>query len=364
MRENRDIALASELLKVQRTLGWMDLVIGNITDAVYVVDKDSRLIFVNQYFSDILNVSRIFLLGRKLNEVFDTKLIREHNTEFLLSPEPSNDTKDKSTNICEWQTRDQHKIFNISSRYITTIKQTVFIAKDITTEYELSVMKSNFINIASHQLRTPMTTIMVYAHMLHDGYGGKIDDKQNILVKNIIDSSERMISLINDILLISRVQNGEENLNARDGKLIEAINTLEAELKPKLNDKHLQFETDYSVGVKNVHCNKFLVHEILSNLLTNGIQYTPMGGIISLKIKTTKNKVKITVSDNGIGIPNDYMPEIYKQFSRAQNAFEIFNEGTGLGLYIVKIMVDQINGTIDCISEVNKGTTFTVVFPI
>ncbi len=173
-----------------------------------------------------------------------------------------------------------------------------------------------------------------------------------------------MISLINDILLISRVQNGEEDLQDKNSTLIDVLKSIETELKPKLNDKHLHFETSYSAGVNDVQCNKFLIREILSNLLTNSIQYTPKNGVISMKVITTKNEVKISISDSGIGIPKDYISEMYRQFSRAQNAFEVFNEGTGLGLYIVKIMIDQISGTIDCTSEVNKGSNFDVVFPV
>ncbi len=364
MTENNEGHLAAELLEVQRTLGWMDLVIGNITDAVYVVDHEYRLVFANQYFSEMVNIPRVFLFGRKIDEVFKLQSKDDPNKKLLSKKEKTKITEHNNTSTYEWTDNGSHKIFKISSRFIATIKQTVYIAKDITSEYEIAVMQSNFINIASHQLRTPMTAIMMYANMLHDGYAGSIDDEQKMMVKNIVTSSERMISLINDILLISRVQNGEENLKLKDGILSELLVSLENEMKPKLDEKNINFHTDYSVSANKVRCNKFILHEIISNLLTNGIQYTPEAGTVTLQVETTETDVRILVSDTGIGIPDEYISSVYDQFSRAPNAFEVFNEGTGLGLYIVKTMIDQINGTINCDSEIHKGTTFTVTFPI
>lgn len=356
-------SLERELLAVQRTLGWMDLVIGSITDAVYVVDRDDRLVFVNQYFSDLLGVPRVFLLGKNLSEVFDLKLKDDLDKEFLASDKVDSDSGEGTSNIFTWYTRDINKIFKVSCRFIDTIQQTVYIAKDITREYEISVMKSNFINIASHQLRTPMTAIMLYANMLKDGYAGTIDSGQYKLVKTIVQSSERMISLINDILLISRVQNGEEDLTIKDSTLIETLNFITDEIEPEIRSKQLNLNVDYAEGIHAVKCNDFIIHEILNNLITNAIQYTPAGGTISVKVEVLEGSVKIAVKDTGIGIPKDYIPQIYQQFLRAPNAFSVFNEGTGLGLYVVKMCVDQINGTIECESEINRGTTFTIVFP-
>jgi len=362
MTRNNNAALQAELLEVQRTLGWMDLVIGSITDAVYVVDEDSRLIFVNQYFSTLVGLPRVFLLGRTLGEVFHAKLKNDRSNQFLPSAETLVD-KDDNTGIYEWQGDGRMKIFKISSRFIATIKQTVYIAKDITVEYEQSVIKSNFINIASHQLRTPMTSIMTYSHMLNQGYGGELNGNQKMLTESIIVSSEQMVSLINNILLISRLQNGDDNVRDSDGTLLDVFNTLQVELGPRFREKHLDFEAVYSDRVKKVRCNKFLVHEILSNLLTNGLQYT-LEGKITMKAVAKGNQVKFFVHDTGIGIPQEYIPRIFNQFTRADNAFKVFNEGTGLGLYVIKIITDLMNGKIDCSSELGKGTTFTVTIPI
>ncbi|GAC1391073.1 MAG: hypothetical protein NVSMB46_02230 [Candidatus Saccharimonadales bacterium] len=363
MPQYSDTSLITELLEVQRTLGWMDIVIGNITDAVYVTDKNSVLVFVNQSFSDLVNVPRVFLLGQKLNDVFPTVLKKDHEQDFISSQEYANNDIPNNTHIYQWHIKNTQHIFKISHREIPTIQQTVYIAKDITTEYELSMMKSNFIDIASHQLRTPMTAIMTYAHMLHDGYGGQLDGLQKELAQTIVVSSERMIRLINDILLITRVQNDNASLRNSDTTLNEIMTMLDSEFSSKFLKKHIKFTNKYSDDIHTISCNKFTVHEILSNLLSNAYQYTMDGGRISLATSATKQLVTVTITDSGIGIPKEYIPKIFNQFSRAQNAFKLFNEGTGLGLYIVKILLTQLNGNITCTSTINKGTTFVLSFP-
>lgn len=363
MLKSTDSALSAELLEVQRTLGWMDVVMGSISDAVYVIDNDSRLIFVNQAFSNLLETPRVFLLGQRIADVFPIKVKNNPQREFLSAESLLDENSESGLNVFDWSGPKSQKIFKISHQYIPTIHQTVSIAKDITTEYEQSVIKSNFINIASHQLRTPMTAIMTYAHILHDGYAGQMEDKQEKLAKTIIDSSERMITLINDILLITRIQNGEADLKNKDTTLGEVLDSLSLELEPKIEAKHITFETKFSAKAKQYACNKFITYEILSNLLTNAIQYTPEAGHITFGAKTLVKTVELKVKDNGIGIPADYLHKIFDQFSRANNAFEMFNEGTGLGLFVVNMLLNQVDGQISCQSQLHKGSTFKVSLP-
>lgn len=358
MSDKTDSSVSKKLLEIQRTLGWMDLVLGNITDAVYVTDKNGIILFANQFFSNLLTVPRVFLLGQELQDVFRCQIKKDSQQEFLCETDNFS-----GSGVYKWTKDTREYIFKISHRIIPTTSQAVYIAKDITAEHELSVIKSNFINIASHQLRTPMTTIMTNAHMLNDGLGGTLDGLSKKLTEGIIKSSERMIRLINDILLITRIQNGETSLLARNGSLISVLDTVESEIEVSLRKKKLHFSKAYDPCINIVDCNTFIVHEIISNLMTNAIQYTPENGRISLSVEKSGDQVAITVTDNGIGIPKKDIPIVFDQFSRAPNAMEAFNEGTGLGLYVVKFLLTQIAGTIDCKSTLGAGTTFRVLFP-
>lgn len=363
MADKSSDSLANKLLEVQRSLGWMDIVLGSITDAVYVTDKNKRLIFANQFLSDLVGTPRVFMLGERLKDVFSPKLKKDPQREFLTVPDVSKDDTAGGVNIYEYVKDDRLYIFKISFRIIPTTRQTVYIAKDITDEYELSIVKSTFIDIASHQLRTPMTAIMTYAHMLYDGIGGTQEPGQQKLTKTIINTSERMIKLINDILVVTRIQNGETNLLAKDGFLTDVLKAVESEHQNKIRKKKLQFISAYNNGIEKLKCNTFVTQEIISNLLSNAVQYTPEGGKVTITVEFQNGHVMIIVSDNGIGVPSEDLPTIFDQFSRAQNALEVFSEGTGLGLYVVKTMIKQIEGTITCQSKLNKGTSFTVTFP-
>lgn len=357
-------SLAKELLELQRTLGWMDLVIGSITDAVYVTDAQARIVFANQFFSDLLGTPRVFLLGKHLQEVFPTQIDQESSDEIDHDSVDDARLNDETKGVYAWNNNGKNYIFKISSRRLMTTNQTVYLAQDITREHELSRMKSSFIDLASHQLRTPMTAIMTYSHMLNDGYGGEIDPLQKEMTKNVMQASERMIRLINDILNITRIQNEGIDLRKQKMTLEEVFNRIDLEIKSRIEQKEIAYTKTIPKGTPEIISSASMLHEILSNLIVNAIQYTPVGGRISAIVSHDAKIITIKIKDNGIGIPKDDLPRIFDQFSRADNAFAAFNEGTGLGLYLVKILLARIGGTIDCKSIINKGTTFTVKIPV
>lgn len=356
--------IEKELLDVQHTLGWMDLVLGNISDAVYVLDSSDKIIFANQYFADLIGVQRVFLLGQELGEIFHLSNLNDPSKEFLEINKDQKKVGEIKIKICELNGSTGKKILKISSRYISNIQQTVYVAKDITLEYEVAIAKDNFVNIASHQLKTPMSTIMTYSHMLDDGYAGELSREQKDMTRRIVTASERMITLISDILLITRLQNGENKLQQKDSTYREVAKAVETEIDKKIKIKNIRYKSFIAANAQKLKCNSFLVHQIISNLIVNAIQYTPSGGKILLNIETSSTSVLISVKDSGIGIPPEFITKIFDQFSRAENAFQVFNEGTGLGLYIVKLILDFIGGTINCISEIGKGTLFEVKLPL
>lgn len=361
MQNNIEESLAQELLEVQRTLGWMDLVIGNISDAVYVVSPEGHIVFANQYFADMLKIPRVFLLGQKLKEVFDA-----HPTDApaeYVSHRNESTTGNDLVGIYAWRKNGLKRILKISSRTLATTNETVYLATDITREHELSQMKSSFINLASHQLRTPMTAIMNYSHILRDTQDGKNSTLQTQIADKLVHASERMIQLINDILLITRVQNDGSIASREEVDLPRIISAIVSETKSSAHKKKLHVDVLTPDHLPPLLSNTFAIHEIISNIVVNAIQYTPEKGSITIETAYTDDEVSVSIADTGIGIPEDYIPHMFDQFYRADNAFAVFNEGTGLGLYLVKLLIDQVSGSIECTSELNKGTTFTVKFP-
>lgn len=361
MTANNYKYLANELLGVQQTLGWMDLIISSIADSVCVVDKDKNIIFANNCFSEMVGKHRVFLLGMQLDEVFkiqETDIVLKEYTENNLQHQ---DAKNASK-IYEWKDENNHNhILRINSEYLPHLKQTVYLIQDITRQYSMSRMKNDFIDLASHQLRTPMTAIMNYSHMLNDGYYGALQKNQKDVAATIVESSERMIHLINGLLGITRAQNDMQKLNINTVSLNEVFKTIQSDVKHRVKLK--QLDLSIAADLPLIKSDSALLFEIFSNLIVNAIQYTPSGGKVFVSSKVKKKCVVISIKDTGIGIPSEHQPYLFEQFSRADNAMEAYQEGTGLGLYLVKLLLDKIHGKISFESRVGVGTTFFVELP-
>ncbi|MDL2363228.1 MAG: PAS domain-containing sensor histidine kinase [Patescibacteria group bacterium] len=353
--------IAEELLEVQRTLGWMDLVIGNIKDAVCVTDANNHLIFVNECFAELVETPRVFLLGQIFQDVFPITKVAESPEE--ITPENKLNGSGENQGVYEWRNKnDKPVIIRVSSRQLPTTDQIVYMIQNITREYELARMKTDFIDLASHQLRTPMTAIMTYSHMLQQGYAGELNDDQLKLATTIVRSSERMIRLVNDLLLITRVQNEQDYLQYKLIDFTAVFEQIRTELLPRLTEEKLAMKIDIPSKIE-LESDPSVLHEIFSNLVVNAVQYTPKKGAITVTVHTKKDDVIVAIKDTGIGIPKEHQQHLYNQFSRADNALKAYPEGTGLGLYMIKILLGKIGGTIDCESELGKGTTFTVCIP-
>lgn len=363
MQNRPDHYLSKELLDVRRTLGWMDLVIGSIVDGVYVVDKDSRLVFVNQYFSDLLGVHRVFILGQKLDDVFKARRMDAPPPEYI-GVATSTDAGEGSVALYEWGNLDGiTMVFKISSRLLRATGQTVYLAQDITQEFEASQMKSRFMDLASHQLRTPNTAIMTYSHMLNDGYAGPLSKEQRLLTETIIASSERMNQLVNRLLKITRIQNAAVDSRVDSVPLGELLEGIRKEFVPRTKQKQIRLRLKLPDDELTITSDATALKEIFSNLIDNAVRYTPEAGSVTIEARSLKNYISVSVRDSGIGIPQGQFPLLFKQFSRADNALETNPDGTGLGLYMIRLLLERIGGTIKVRSDLGKGSTFTVGLP-
>lgn len=357
--------LAAELLEVQRTLGWMDLVISSIDDAVCVVDSEGKLVFANDCFADLVDIHRIFLLGIKMKDIIALKKIDNPQAEYRDSQNKLSGSTENKSDIFEWENKQGHKLmFRVASRLLPNSDQNVFLIQNITREYELTRLKNNFVNLASHQLRTPMTAIMTYSHMLSGGLAGALQKDQQEIADTIVQASERMIHLVDGLLKITRVQSDKLNFKKESVSLPTVFGQILAELQPSFRKKKLKCKVIVPADTPTIQNDTSAIHEIFSNLVVNALQYTRESGTITVTALATQDSVITTVRDTGIGIPKEYQSLLFNQFSRADNALEEFSEGTGLGLYLVKILLEKIGGSISFKSKLNSGTTFTVTLPI
>ncbi len=236
--------------------------------------------------------------------------------------------------------------------------------RDITQEHQVDRMKSEFISIASHQLRTPLSAINTYSRMLYDGYAGDLLEKQKDFMQIILLSIDRMNDLITTLLDISRIETGQLQINPSSVDYNAIINSITKEFDQVAVDKKIKLSVDLPSEPLMITADPLLLKEVFSNLLSNAIKYTPPKGTISVALSKKGKNVILKVSDTGYGIPKESQSNMFSKFFRAGNVMQKETFGTGLGLYMVKLIANSIGGKVWFESRENTGSTFYFSVPI
>ncbi len=241
----------------------------------------------------------------------------------------------------------------------------IVILPDINKEREIERMKSEFLSVAAHQLRSPLGSIRWGIEMLVEGDLGKIPQKAKETLQQIYTSNQWMITLVNDLLNVSRIDQGRIHDEPELTDHIEIIRAVIKEYELEAFEKKISIK----LNAKKDCCKKIMIdpmrfREVIQNLLSNAVKYSRGNGNVIITVDQSELLVKIIVADSGIGIPSRDKKEIFSRFFRASNAVKSKTEGTGLGLFVVKSYVARWGGSIWFESKEGKGTTFYLQFPI
>ena len=234
---------------------------------------------------------------------------------------------------------------------------------DITKQKQIDKAKSEFVSLASHQLRTPIASMRWNVELLQAAGKDSMTSTQLSYVEKMARGLSRMDLLVNDFLNVSKFELGTLVAKNEPLDLLEFLTTIQEEQKSFAEKKGLKMEVDWDKNIGVVQTDSHLLHMVLNNLLSNAIKYTPEGGTIRHVVISDGAQYVVRISDSGIGIPKSEQDMIFSKVFRASNTQSLAVEGTGLGLYIVKEAVHVLGGTISFESEEGKGTTFTVVLP-
>ncbi|MBC7766671.1 CHASE domain-containing protein [Arenimonas sp.] len=244
----------------------------------------------------------------------------------------------------------------------------MWIYKDITEEEQIDRMKTEFVSLASHQLRTPLTSIKWYSELIEDE--GKMTKTQKSYIHEIREASDRMVSLVGSLLNVSRLELGTFAIEPEKADLLEVVEVAVREAQMNFDLKKQKLTYTHPEKLSAMMLDTKVTHIIIQNLLSNACKYTPENGSINLEIKKVIAKngvptsIQISCADNGYGIPIQQQGSVFKKLFRADNVRVLDVEGTGLGLYIIKTVVEAAGCTISFTSQENKGTTFTVTLPL
>jgi signal transduction histidine kinase len=241
------------------------------------------------------------------------------------------------------------------------------VAHDITHEVEIDRAKSEFVSLASHQLKTPLTAISWLTEALLAGDKGVLNDEQRKYVENIHATDRSMMEMVNDLLNVSRIELGTFQLRPEEINIVSFAQSVIDEQKQSADAKYLEVKSVCEQDLPTLRVDRNLIRMVFQNLLSNAIKYTPAGGNVSISItrgSSMNDTVYVTVSDTGIGIPKDEQDKVFDKLHRAKNAQASVPDGTGLGLYVVKTIVERVKGTITFDSIEGKGTSFHVTLPV
>jgi PAS domain S-box-containing protein len=353
----------SELAK---NLEKFKLALDNASDHIVITDSEGIALYANKGLEKITGYSIEESIGKKAGTLWSYPMSKEYYQKMWKTIK--NDKKDFDGEIKN--RRKNGEIYDAKitiSPVLNDKKEVEFfigIERDITHEKMVDAAKTEFVSLASHQLRTPLSSINWYAEMLLAGDGGELNPEQKNFVDEIYNGNQRMVELVNSLLNVSRLELGTFAVDPEPTDIIKTAQSVLNELKPTTISKKIKvnFETDQDMPI--IQADPKLLRIIFQNLLSNAVKYTPEKGVVTLKISRNNKNLIAEVTDTGYGIPTADQPRIFEKLFRAENVREKDTEGTGLGLYIVKSIISHAGGKISFKSVENQGTTFYVEIPL
>lgn len=233
---------------------------------------------------------------------------------------------------------------------------------DITKQKEIDRAKSEFVSLASHQLRTPISSMQWNMELLMKSRAGELTQTQQLYAEKVMGGARRLKNIVDDFLSVSKLELGSLTPDVDVVDIANLLDDVVEEFEERLSTKELRLAVDCS-GNLSARTDARLFRMVLQNLISNAIKYTPERGSVSLACGLERGELVIKVSDTGLGIPEKDQPKLFTKLFRASNVREQVSEGTGLGLYIVSLILRSLDGRISFTSQEGEGTTFVVRLP-
>lgn len=362
--------LASAKGKEVRERARYEALLESMGDGVVATDWEGRVIIMNKQAEMIMGSTAQESMGKYWFEI--AQLQDGQNLPVSIEKQPiklSLQTGTKvSGNVYSFVRRDATKVpVSLTASPVVLYGRTVGVVatfRDITKEREVDQMKTEFIALASHQLRTPLSAIRWYSELLLSGDGGELVNEQKEFVQNIQEVNMRMIQLVNALLNISRIESGRIIIEPEPTDLNQLVKEVLEIFKVKTTTKKMQLTVSVNDHLPKINVDPKLIREVYVNLLSNAIKYTPSGGEITVVISKEGENIISQISDTGYGIPPKDKDKVFQKFYRGENIAHVETEGTGLGLYLVKRIVESSGGSIRYESEEGKGTSFWFTLPL
>lgn len=352
--------------------GKVETVLSSLVDGVIVLNLHRQVIMVNKAAEQLTNYTNQEMVGQLIDNLIKVK---DSNDKVIppinycaidlsgqqITPQTLTSVKTIGKNNI------QNQLQIISAPIISGIQSDlgcVLILHNHAQEKNLEQMQVDFVSMASHEIRTPLTSIVNYLSVLTEEASSKLTAEQQTFLKNAFDSAKQLVTLVNNLLNVSKVERGTFSVIAQTINWQQEIIKIVADNQVQAKQKHIILSINIPQSLPQVKADKMRIEEVLNNLINNAINYTDPNGTIEVGAKTSSNEVITYVKDSGRGIPKEAIPHLFTKFFRVEGIKEANYKGTGLGLYISKSIIDLHHGKIWVESELNKGSTFYFSLPI
>ena len=345
--------LKENLNEVTRQKKQIETILLHMTDGIVAFDIDGNIIHINPAASRLLRISS---KENTFDRIFE-KLKLDINMEKMIYLENWTSTEHK-VNIDETYLNMFFAPFKDENERPAGI---MVLIQDITEHVRLDNMRKEFVADVSHELKTPLTSILGYSETLATSEYDK--DLQEKFLGVISSEAVRMTKLVNDLLTLSKFDNDKTQWEKTEFDLGELVKQCQENLQIEMDKKKQKVECFVTANVPSVYADKDGIERVVLNILSNSVKYTGEGGIIKIYVGFVYNDAYIKIIDNGIGIPEDDLTRIFERFYRVDKARTRAMGGTGLGLSIAKEILDKNGGRIDIKSKVHEGTEVVITIP-
>ena len=344
----------------------------SIGEGFLAVDMNGKIIVCNRAAEHLLRWEREQMLSSHFSSCLvlregGKQLIapHEHFVQLALDRKATIRSTPHRTHHCERKDGTSFPISITATPFLVGLEMrgVVVTFQDISEEKRIDRMKSEFVSLASHQLRTPLTAVGWYIELLQKEAAHLFSEEQKDYLAQIVSSHQRMVALVNDLLNVSRIELGRLHVDPEHTDLRALVEQIVNELTPQIQEKKLQFKKRLPERLQ-AFVDPRLLQMVLENLLSNAIKYTPVGGLIELAMILGPQEVRFEVRDTGYGIPASQQHRVFEKLFRADNIAKTDTVGTGIGLYIARSSTEAWGGRLWFESEEGHGTTFYFTVPL
>ncbi|NIS70371.1 MAG: response regulator [Proteobacteria bacterium] len=370
--EKRSLQREMEVLKLEREKSLRDItteksrimsIVNCMGDGVLVCDRDSCVVLTNPAAGRMLGIQGTSLVGKPLSECSLDGTLTETIMESLRPTDPTSATI--SQELCPFGSPSTYLRAHTApvKNNLGEMLGAVTVLQDITSLKELDNMKSDFVAMVSHELRSPVALIQQQLSVILKGLSGDLNDKQTRMLTRAKERAIGLLELINDLLDLSKIEAGMAVQYRKPLQLENLLEKVYKSMLPEAEAKGLNLTLQVKHPIPRVNGDRNNLEGVFTNLVNNALKYTPGGGTVTIQAKGEGKNAMVEISDTGIGISQNDLPRIFDRFYRVKSDKTRQIVGTGLGLSIVKQIVEAHLGTISVESEEGGGSTFTVVLP-